>query len=74
MCISGLKNRFLPDFVLLTLRAVGLQIKLSLAFWKALDVYFNVAKFQTLIRYGLKIIGLGVRSVPGGAKAEQQNL
>ena len=74
MCISGLKNRFLPDFVLLTLRAVGLQIKLGLAFWKYLDVYFNVPKFQTLIRYGLKIIGLGVRPVPGGAKAEQQNL
>ena len=74
MCISGLKNRFLPDFVLLTLRAVGLQINLSLAFWKALDVYFNVPKFQTFIRYGLEIIGLGVRPVPGGAKAEQQNL
>ena len=74
MCISGLKNRFLPDFVLLTLRAVGLQINLSLAFWKALDVYFNVSKFQTLIRYGLKIIGLVVRPVPRGAKAEQQNL
>ena len=74
MCISGFKNRFLPDFFLLTLRAVGLQITLSLSFWKALDVYFNVPKFQTLIRYGLKIIGLGVRSVPGGAKAEQQNL
>ena len=45
-----------------------------IAFWKALDVYFNVPKFQTLIRYGLKIIGLGVRPVPGGSKAEQQNL
>ena len=69
-----MKNRFLPDFVLFTLRAVGLQIKLSLAFWKALDVYFNLPKFQILIRYGLEIIGLGVWPVLGGAKAEQQNL
>ena len=74
MCISGFKNRFLPEIVLITLRAVDLQIKLSLAFWKALDVYFNVPKFQILIRYGLEIIGLEVRPVLGGAKAEQQNL
>ena len=74
MCTSGLKNRFLPDFFLLTLRAVGIQITLGLAFWKALDVYFNVPKFQTLIHYVLEIIVLGVRPVPGGAKAEQQNL
>jgi len=56
------------------MRALGLQIKLGLAFWKALDFYFYVPKFQILIRYGLEIIGLGVRPVPGGAKAEQQNL
>ena len=55
------------------MRAVGLQIKLGLAFWKALDVYFYVPKFQILIRYGLEIIGLGVRPVPGGSKAKQQN-
>ena len=74
MCISGFKNIFLPDIVLITLRAVGLQIELSLAFWKSLDVYLHVPKFQILIRYGLEIIGLGVRPVSGGAKAEQQNL
>ena len=74
MCISGFKNRFLPEIVLITLRAVDLQIKLSLAFWKALDVYFNVPKFQILIHYGLEIIGLEVRPVLGGAKAEEQNL
>lgn len=74
MCISGFKNRFLPEIVLITLRAVGLQIKLSLAFWKAIDVYFNFPKFQILIRYGLEIIGLEVRPVLRGAKAEQQNL
>ena len=71
MCISGFKNRFLPEIVLITLRAVGLQIKLNLAFWKALDVYFNVPKFQIFIRYGLEIIGIGVRPVLGGTKAEQ---
>ena len=60
MCISGFKNRFLPEIVLITLRDVGLQIKLSLAFGKALDVYFNFPKFQILIRYGLEIIGLEV--------------
>ena len=70
----GFEEQIFTRFFLLTLRAVGLQIKLGLAFWKALDVYFNFPKFQTLIRYGLKIIGLGVRPVPGGAKAEQQNL
>ena len=73
MCISGFKNRFLTDIVLITLRAVDLQIKLSLAFWKSLDVYFNVPKFQILIRYGLEIIGLGVRPILWGTKAEQQN-
>ena len=74
MCISDSKNRFLPEIVLITLRAVGFQIKISLAFWKALDVYFNFPKFQILIRYGLEFIGLGVRSVPGRSKPEQQNL
>ena len=73
MCISGFKNIFLPEIVLITLRAVGLQIKLSLAFWKALEVYFHFPKFQLLIRYGLEIIGLGVQPVLGGSKAEQQN-
>ena len=73
MCISGFKNRFLPEIVLITLRAVGLQIKISLAFWKSLDVYFHVPKFQILIRYDLEITGLGVRPVIGGTKAEQQN-
>ena len=73
MCISGFKNRFLPEIVVITLRAVGFQIKLSLAFWKALEVYFHVPKFQLLIRYVLEIIGLGVRPVLGGTKAEQQN-
>ena len=73
MCISGFKNRFLPEIVLITLRAVGLQITLSLAFWKALDVYFHVPKFQILIRYGLEIIGLEVRTVLGGSKSKQQN-
>ena len=38
VCISGFKNIFLPEIVLITLRAVGLQIKISLAFWKSLDV------------------------------------
>ena len=66
MCISGFKNIFLSYIVLITLRAVGLQIKLSLAFWKALEVYFHVPKFQILIRYGLEIIGLGVQPVLGG--------
>ena len=69
MCISGFKNRFLPEIVLITLRAVGLQIKLSLSFWKALDVYFHFPQFQILIRYGLEIIGLRVRPVLGGTKA-----
>ena len=73
MCISGFKNRFLPEIVLITLRAVGLRIKLSLAFWQALEVYFHVPKFQLLIRYVLEIIDLGVRPVLGGTKAEQQN-
>ena len=73
MCISGFRDRFLPDIVLITLRAVGLQIKLRLSFWKSLEVYFHVPKFQLLIRYGLEIIGLGVQPVLGGSKAEQQN-
>ena len=73
MCISGFKNRFLPEIVLITLRAVGLQIKFSLAFWKALYVYCHVPKYQIWIRYVLEIIGLGVRPVLGGTKAEQQN-
>ena len=74
MCISDWTNRFLPEIVLITLRDIGLQIKLGLAFWKALDVYFNFTKLQILIRYDLEIIGLEVRPVLGGAKAEQQNL
>ena len=73
MCISGFKNIFLPEIVLITLRAVGLQIKISLAFWKSLEVYFHVPKFQLLIRYVLDIIGLGVQPVLGGSKAEQRN-
>ena len=73
MCISGFKNRFLPEIVLITLRAVGLQIELSLAFWKDLDVYFHVPKLQSLTRYCLEIIGLGVRPVLGGSKAKQQH-
>jgi len=72
--ISGFKNRFLPDFVLITLRAVGFQIKLSLAFWKALEVYFHVPKFQTLTRYGFGFIGLGLQAVHGRSKPEEQNL
>ena len=74
MCISGFRDRFLPEIVLITLRAVGLQTKLGLAFWKSLDVYFYVPKFQNLIRYGLEIIGLDVRPVLGGVRAEQQHL
>ena len=38
VCISGFRDRFLLETFLINLRAVGLQINLSLAFWKALDV------------------------------------
>ena len=74
MCISGFKNRFLPNFVLITLRSVGLQIKLSLAFWKSLEVYFHVPKFQILTRYGFGFIGLRIQDVHRRSKPEEQNL
>ena len=36
--ISDCENIFLPELSLVILRAVGLQLKHDLAFWKSLDV------------------------------------
>ena len=70
--MSVLNTVFIPDIVLIGLRAVDLQIRHMMAFWKSLYVQFIALKLQLMNRCILGDIGHGVKAVPRRSEPEQQ--